>query len=275
MSNNPNTDKDTYVAALFAALLTILLAVIYFLIEAYIKDSSWKGFLQGISGNIIATTVSFLVVYIFIIRVNAFGDSKKNNSYQRISNRVDSVINLFENEILPRIENKLDLDNNSSFENKFDSLKSDLVSQLNQIGQEIEMRVSTGLDSFDLDSNELYRFYGLLGTRMGMTFQNFRVSRDFNSKNTNAVSHLWADSLYGNSVSANIVNEKNETFLRIDFQSFENSLGCNVTIRPQDQKAIDRNSNNSANYLTLQARIPTEVLHDDSNSKFKMVTSNT
>jgi hypothetical protein len=96
---------------------------------------------------------------------------------------VDSVINLFENEILPRIENKLDLDNNSSFENKFDSLKSDLVSQLNQIGQEIEMRVSTGLDSFDLDSNELYRFYGLLGTRMGMTFQNFRVSRDFNSKN--------------------------------------------------------------------------------------------
>jgi hypothetical protein len=258
MNNNRNTDNDAYLAALFAALVTILLASIYFLVEAHVKDPSWKGFLQGISGNIIATTMSFLVVYMFITRRNVLGDSK--NTYQQISNRVDSVITLLEDEILPIIENKLDL-NNSSFEKKFDSLKSDLDSQLKQIGQEIEIQVNTGFDSFDLDSNELYRFYGLQGTKTGMTFQNFRVSRDSDSKNTNAVSHLWADTLYGDSVSAKIINDKIEPFLRIDFQSFENSWGCNVTIRPQDQKAIDRKSQD-LNYLSFRARIPTEILYD-------------
>lgn len=63
MTNNRNTDNSTYLAALFAALITILLVSVYFLTEANVKDASWKGFIQGISGNVIATTMSFLVIF--------------------------------------------------------------------------------------------------------------------------------------------------------------------------------------------------------------------
>jgi len=259
MNNNRNTDKNDYLAVLFAVLLAILLTLVYFLVEANVKDISWKNFLQSVSGNIIATTLSFSVVYIFITRFNALGDSK--NDYQRIYNQIDLVIDQLKSDIFPRIESKLDLGKNSSFDEKFDLLKSDLALQIQQISKEIGNQVNTKLN---LDSNELYRFYGLQGVRTGMIFQNFRVSRASDIKNTNAVSHLWADSLYGNSLMVKIISNKpNEPdpFLTIDFQSFENSFGCNVTIRPQDQKAIDR-KNQDLNYLYFSARIPKEVLHD-------------
>jgi len=110
-----------------------------------------------------------------------------------------------------------------------------------------------------LDSNELYSFYGLLGTKIGMTFQNFRVSRDSDGENTNAVSFLWADTLYGNSVNAKVIGSEVEPFLRIEFQSFEPSWGCNIAVRPQDQRAIERRSQ-ELNYLFFQARTPQEIL---------------
>jgi hypothetical protein len=254
MPNNRNTDNSTYLAALFAALITILLLSVYFLAEANVKEASWKGLIQGISGNVIATTMSFLVVYIFITRGNALGDSR--DVYQRISNQIDLLIDQLKDGILARIESKLDLDNNSSFDRKFELLKSDLASQMQHMGKEIGQQVNTKLD---LDSNEFYSFYGLLGTKIGMTFQNFRVSRDSDGENTNAVSSLWADTLSGNSVNAKVIDTEIEPFLRIEFQSFEPSWGCNVTIRPQDQMAIERRSQ-ELNYLYFQARISQEVL---------------
>jgi hypothetical protein len=254
MANNRNTDNSAYLAALFAALITILLASIYFLVEANVKDASWKGFLQGISGNIIATTMSFLVVYIFIMRENVFGDSQ--DVYRRILNQIDLSINQLRDGILGKIENRSDLDSNSFFENKLELLKSDLISQMRQITEDIGNQVNTKLD---FDSNELYSFYGLLGTKIGIVFQDFRVSRDSGSENTNAISSLWADTLYGNSVNAKVINSEHYSFLRVEFQSFESSWGCNVTVRPQDQRALDRRSL-ELNYLLFQARIPPEAL---------------
>jgi hypothetical protein len=150
------------------------------------------------------------------------------------------------------------LDDNSKLVDNFNTFKKDLFAQIQQMSKQIGEEVNTKLE---LDSNELYRFYGLQETRTGMTFQNFRVSRSSDSKNINAVSHLWADTLYGNSVNAKVISDKIEPFLRIDFQSFENSWGCNITIRPQDQKAIYR-KDQDLNYLFFQARIPEEVLYD-------------
>jgi hypothetical protein len=110
--------------------------------------------------------------------------------------------------------------------------------------------------------NDLYSFYGLLGTKVGMTFQNFRVSREADCDNVNAVSFLWADTMCGNSINAKIVNyEGVEPFLRIDFECYERSWGCNIAIRPQDQKAVER-KNQGLDYLYFQARIPEEALQD-------------
>ena len=49
--------------------------------------------------------------------------------------------------------------------------------------------------------------------------------------------------------------------MKIEFQSFEPSWGCNVTIRPQNERAVDLKTQ-ELNYLFFQARIPTEVLQD-------------
>jgi hypothetical protein len=145
---------------------------------------------------------------------------------------------------------------NSPLIMKFDLFKSELYARIQQMSKQIGEEVNTKLD---LDSNELYSFYGLLGTKIGMTFQNFRVSRDSDGENTNAVSFLWADTLYGNSVNAKVIGSEVEPFLRIEFQSFEPSWGCNIAVRPQNQRAIERRSQ-ELNYLFFQARIPQEAL---------------
>ncbi|MEA5463874.1 hypothetical protein [Leptothoe sp. PORK10 BA2] len=145
---------------------------------------------------------------------------------------------------------------NSPLIMKFDLFKSELYARIQQMSKQIGEEVNTKLD---LDSNELYSFHGLLGKRRGMTFQNFRVSRDADCENTNAVSFLWADTFYGNSVNAKVISKEVEPFLRIEFQSFEPSLGCNIAVRSQDQRAIELRGQ-ELNYLCFYARIPQEAL---------------
>jgi hypothetical protein len=265
MSNrNQSPDNSAYIAALLAALVTALLTTVYFLAD---RNSTVSGFIQGISGNIIATTLSFLIVYIFISSRDALGNSR--NSHRQL-NEIDlrihqmrdevlSNLNNMSNQIGGEIETKLDLDSNSSFGMKFDAFKADLLAQIQQMGQQIEEEVNEVNTELNLaDSNDLYRFYGLTDVKPGMIFQNFRVSRDRDDGNVNAVSFLWADTLFGNTINARVVNEV-EPFLRIEFESLESSLGCNVAIRPQNEIAV---KHQELNFLFFQARIPKEALED-------------
>lgn len=268
-SSNQNPDNNGYIAELLALLVTAFLVATYFLVEFAVKDSSWKGFLQSISGNIIAATLSFVIVYRFITSRNLLGS---RNSDQHIADYIDHSVGELRNEIFSRIdkvltqingeiETKLDLDSNSSFGMKFDSFKADLLDQIQQMGQRIEKEVNEVNTELNLaDSNELYRFYGLKGAKVGMIYQDFRVSRDRDDGNANAVSFLWADTLFGNSINAKILNDDDrEPFLRIEFESFKLSVGCNVAIRPQNEIAV---KHQELNFLFFKVRIPKEALED-------------
>jgi hypothetical protein len=253
MNNNRNHPHNAYLASLLVTLTTVSLIFSYFSLGDSQHPATWRELLQGLSGNIIATTISFLAVYVFIDRIDALGSSK--STYEWLINQ---IVYQLEEKVLLRMESK-DLNDNSYFQQQVSSLKSDLALQIQQMGKEVGNSVNTKLD---LDSNELYGFYGLLGAKVALTFQNFRVSRDASSTNVNAVSHLWADTMYGNSINSKVViNEVNDPFLRIEFQCFEDSWGCNIAIRPQDEKAIECKTG-EFNYLCFQARIPEETLHN-------------
>jgi hypothetical protein len=126
---------------------------------------------------------------------------------------------------------------NSPLVMKFDLFKNELYARIQQMSKQIGEEVNTKLD---LDSNELYTFFGLKGTRTGSMFQDFRVYRsDPRRPNDNAVSFLWADTLYGNTINASVQNN-GESFLRVEFQSFSSqSWGCNIAIKPQNQRASE------------------------------------
>jgi hypothetical protein len=170
MSNNRNNDKDAYTASLFAALSTVILVIFYFLVESNIKDLAWKGFLQGLSINILSVTFPFLILYIFITRANIFENSS-NSSYQQIFARIDeriarlkdeilSNIDSFYNKVAGEIDTRIDLDINSSFESFKDTIATEMKQMSKQIGKEVNTKL-------DLDSNELYSFYGLRSAKIG------------------------------------------------------------------------------------------------------------
>jgi hypothetical protein len=266
MSKNPNTDNNTYIAALFAALITALLATVFFLVEAIIQNAGLKEFIQGISGNIIATTLSFLIVYIFIISRSALGKQREENLLDELKSGTNQLkAELFQrlDQITMRLETeiaeKLDPNNKNNFLSlRLDSFRAELLSEVREMGTQIGNLVNTKLD---LDSNDLYSFYGLKGVSTGINFQNFMVSRDAENENINAVSYLWADTLVGNTINAKIICDEMDPFLRIEFESLEPGWGCNINLRPQNERAV-RLEGQGLNYLYFKVRIPCQALEN-------------
>ena len=83
MTSSRSPNNQTILAA-FALVMTVTLTLTYSQITSTIQDQSWKEFLQGIIGNIIATTLSFFVIYLFIAWTQiSFGDD--NNSSEILS----------------------------------------------------------------------------------------------------------------------------------------------------------------------------------------------
>ena len=67
--------------------------LIYFQVDSTTQNQSWKAFLQGIIGNIIATTLSFFAIYLFIVWTQiSFSDDKSTSEIlDEISTVKDAV----------------------------------------------------------------------------------------------------------------------------------------------------------------------------------------
>lgn len=111
------------------------------------------------------------------------------------------------------------------------------------------------LKPFFTSGNEYFRMYGLRGLRDSNLIQDFNVSRAGGTNNINPIQFLWADALYGNTISAKNIGERNS--LRIHFNHY-GGWGCNIAIRCQDGKAC--HNTNRSKYLTFDARIPSEEI---------------
>ena len=103
--------------------------------------------------------------------------------------------------------------------------------------------------------HELYRLYGLHGLRKSSLIQNFNVSRKGDTHNINAIQFLWADALFGNSISAKHMKDGKTLRIRFDHMG---GWGCNITIRCQDGLACL--NENKSRYLSFDARIPLEEI---------------
>lgn len=95
-------------------------------------------------------------------------------------------------------------------------------------------------------------------TRSGDLFQNFRIERP--GGNFNPVTRLWADAVTANSISASIGREKDAStdqetwFLRVKFNNADKSYPGNITIRPQEGRALAHDLKNPI--LKYKARLP-------------------
>jgi hypothetical protein len=114
----------------------------------------------------------------------------------------------------------------------------------NQIDQEI-----------DFKKIEPHTLMGLKEPEKRNLFQDFSVSRNSATGNVNAVSFLWADTLRGDSVRASIMEEDGGAFLRTWFDVHQDSWGCNLSIRPQNERPAYL-KDSGLNFLTLHFRIP-------------------
>ena len=92
MSNN-RSQNDQAILAAFALVVTIALMLTYFHIASTAQDPSWKEFLQGIIGNIIATTLSFFAIYLFITwtRIPLSDDKSSSEILSKINTVKDAV----------------------------------------------------------------------------------------------------------------------------------------------------------------------------------------
>lgn len=88
MSNN-RSQNDQAILAAFALVVTIALILTYFHIASTAQDPSWKEFLQGIIGNIIATTLSFFAIYSFITWTQI--ELKNDNSSFEILSKINTI----------------------------------------------------------------------------------------------------------------------------------------------------------------------------------------
>jgi len=96
--------------------------------------------------------------------------------------------------------------------------------------------------------------YGLLAKPVKRSvFQDFHAA----GPNIQPVQYLWADSRKGNWINAKLIvaSEPPSSILRIDFSNSVGSLGCNISIRPQDRQALLLGE---ATSLHIDARVPDE-----------------
>jgi len=125
-----------------------------------------------------------------------------------------------------------------------------IIQKVEELGPAIGKEINTRLD---LDSNDLYKLCGLKDLEFDTRFQDFKVDRRPEGRNINAVSYLWADTYLGNEINAKIVrDQEGSPFLNVSFSSANGSLGCNITIRPQNERAKHREM--EFRYLTFLAQ---------------------
>jgi hypothetical protein len=92
--------------------------------------------------------------------------------------------------------------------------------------------------------------YGLADElRKDGLFQNFRAA----GANVEPVQFMWADSRHGDWIKTKL--DRDQAYLRVEFCKHEGSLGCNLSIRPQDNMALLTGEYTG---LAIDARIPAD-----------------
>ena len=86
---NSRSQNDQAILAAFALVVTIALILAYFHIASTAQDPSWKEFLKGIIGNIIATTLSFFAIYSFITWTRI--PLRDDKSFSEILSKINTV----------------------------------------------------------------------------------------------------------------------------------------------------------------------------------------
>ena len=118
--------------------------------------------------------------------------------------------------------------------------------------------------NLDFEELEPYTLMGLKSPEKRNLFQDFLVDRTSLTGNINAVSFLWADTLCGDSINAKIMEESGRNFLRTSFEVHEKSFGCNLSIRPQNERPVYL-KDSGLNFLSLQFRIPEVNFNNNEN----------
>jgi hypothetical protein len=109
-------------------------------------------------------------------------------------------------------------------------------------------------DEKRVDGKTQYLFGGLKEKpRKGTVFQDFKIVRQGEYKNFNAVHYLWADTFIGSTINACI--DTSESFLRIFFNNKPGSFPCNIAIRPENDQALV-NDYATSSFLSFEARVP-------------------
>jgi hypothetical protein len=91
--SNSRPQNNQAIIAAFALFVTVTLMLIYFQVDSTTQNQSWKAFLQSIIGNIIATTLSFFAIYLFIAwtRISLNDDKGTSEILDGISTVKDAV----------------------------------------------------------------------------------------------------------------------------------------------------------------------------------------
>ena len=87
--SNSRSQNDQAILAAFALVVTIALILTYFHITSTAQDPSWKELIQSIIGNIIATTLSFFAIYLFITWTKF--ELKKDSSSSEILSKINTI----------------------------------------------------------------------------------------------------------------------------------------------------------------------------------------
>jgi hypothetical protein len=239
MSNKSQKVLLTYLAITTA----VVIIQFYFYGTPQIQDESVRGFLQDFLSSIFTALASFLAIYFFIesrgIRFSSSDEPSYNSPDLLPTNKIQSFLDGF----------KLDL------KNEIDQL---ITLKLPEVGREIDIAI-------DYTKLELFKMMGLGNPQKRTVFQDFNIYREEKAiGNINAVSYFWADTLFGDAINAKIIQESDQSFLRIKFESHLGSLGCNLAVRPQNQRPADLTDTGLA-FLTIWARVPEESSQDSDN----------
>jgi len=197
-----------------------------------------------LSVYLLLASISIILVFlgIFIFGKNMFAQSILLNLSTEIGG---AVIIFFIFEKLFSLES---LENN----NKLSISDKEILSK-------IDNKLETVFEkSNQFDTNLLYTTLGLkVETRRDKIYQNFDINRKIeNTGNVNALYYMWADNYYHNIINAEVLRDNEFPFLRVYFEFKKHSWGCNVGVRPLNDKALANEP--FKQYLLFDSRIPKE-----------------
>lgn len=287
MSNNqPSKSENDDFQGKIELLLTIVgILLIVVLVFIYPSLSGKQNFVdslrqlaQNIIPGIVGAIISYFTLYFVLfkkkISLKTTPPSQEIGNYEQLIQNIDQLtqelkgeeykigklkeVVVVEEEKIDQLTKEVQREEEKEKEN-FKAVREKIEETKNKIIEEID-KTKKVVSEDTIEINSLYTLYGLKNQeRTGVeTFQDFNVDR-LRGNNKNAVSYLWADTYRGNEINAFIIKREGEIpFLRIKFNSKENSLGCNLAIRPQDEQPLDNRPPNKKKYLVFQAKIHQE-----------------